>query len=162
MKKSDPCASLITFHQVVIVTTMSLSVAGGTAAAEDRVTVVERPDVTHKNDCYTGNRAPLLPSPLIKLPTGSIKPKGWLRKQLELEADGFTGHLTEISGFCRKEGNAWRSPYGEGGASWEEVPYWFRGYAALGYVLDDVRLHGISQQVAKAGDRVAVADLLKW
>jgi hypothetical protein len=77
---------------------------------------------------------------LIKLPTGSIKPKGWLRKQLELEADGFTGHLTEISGFCHKEGNAWRSPYGEGGASWEEVPYWFRGYAALGYVLDDQKI----------------------
>ena len=124
---TDPSASLITFQRLVIVATMSLNVIGGTATAEDRVTVVERPDVSRKNDCYAGNREPLLPSPLIKLPIGSIKPKGWLRKQLELEADGFTGHLTEISGFCHKEGNAWLSPYGEGGASWEEVPYWFRG-----------------------------------
>ncbi|MCX6877383.1 MAG: glycoside hydrolase family 127 protein [Verrucomicrobia bacterium] len=140
MKTSDPSASLITFQRLVIVATMSLHVVGGTATAEDRVTVVDRPDVSQKNACYAGNREPLLPSPLIKLPIGSIKPKGWLRKQLELEADGFTGHLTEISGFCHQDGNAWLSPYGEGGASWEEVPYWFRGYAALGYVLDDPKI----------------------
>jgi len=39
------------------------------------------------NRHYAGNRAPLLPSPLIKLPTGSIRPEGWLRQQLELMAE---------------------------------------------------------------------------
>lgn len=115
------------------------------ARAEDQAVVVDRPDPSSPNDHYAGNRPPLLPSPLIKLPTGSIKPRGWLRKQLELEADGFTGHLTEISGFCRKEGNAWLNPKGEGGATWEEVYYWFRGFIALGYTLDDPRIIKESQ-----------------
>jgi hypothetical protein len=124
----------------LLTTVLGLAFAGSALAAEDRVTVVDRPDTTKKNDYYAGNRPPLLPSPLIKLPTGAIKPKSWLRKQLELEADGFTGHLTEISGYCRKEGNAWLSPEGKGHSGWEEVPYWFRGFCTLGFVLDDKRI----------------------
>src|SRR5205807_8231442 len=42
---------------------------------------------------YVNNRAPLQPVPLLKLPIGSIKPKGWLRRQLETEARGMTGRL---------------------------------------------------------------------
>ena len=75
-----------------------------------RVKVVDKPDVTKPNTHYATNREPLLPSPLVKLPFGSIKPQGWLRKQLELEADGFTGHLIEISPYCNKNNNAWLSP----------------------------------------------------
>lgn len=109
--------------------------------AQDAVRVVDKPDVTAKlNDYYQGNKAPLLPSPLIKLPIGSIKPQGWLLKQLELEADGFSGHLTEISSFCKKQGNAWLSKDSVGSGAWEEVPYWFRGFCALGYVLGDQRI----------------------
>ncbi len=109
-------------------------------AAQEEITVVDRPAVAPPNDHYAGNRPPLLPSPLIKLPTGAIRPQGWVRKQLELEADGFTGHLTEISRFCRKEDNAWLSPEGKGHSGWEELPYWFRGFCALAYVLGDQRL----------------------
>ncbi|MCX5675303.1 MAG: glycoside hydrolase family 127 protein [Planctomycetota bacterium] len=110
------------------------------APAQEKAVVVDRPDTTLKNDYYAGNRPPLLPSPLIKLPTGSIRPEGWLRKQLELEADGFTGHLPEISRFCKKDGSAWLSPEGKGHSGWEEVPYWFRGFCNLGYVLGDKRI----------------------
>lgn len=102
--------------------------------------VVERPAVAPANTLYAANRAPLLPSPLVSLPFGAVKPRGWLRRQLELEADGFTGHLTEISGFCRPANNAWLSPDGQGDASWEEVPYWLRGFATLGCVLDQPRV----------------------
>ncbi len=116
-----------------------LALAGRPASA-DTVTVVDKPDVTQTNACYAGNRAPLLPSPLIKLPAGAIAPQGWLRRQLELEADGFTGHLTEISSFCRKSNNAWLSKEGVGANGWEEVPYWFRGFCALGYALGDERI----------------------
>ncbi len=104
------------------------------------ITVVDRPDPSAGNKHYAGNRPPLMNSPLIKLPVGSIDPKGWLRRQLELEADGFVGHLPEISAFCRKKGNAWLDPAGRGHSGWEEVPYWLRGFVALGYVLDDERI----------------------
>lgn len=92
------------------------------------------------NRHYAGNRAPLLPSPLIKLPTGSIRPEGWLRQQLELMAEGFTGHLTEISPWCKFEGSAWASPKGQGENGWEELPYWLKGFTSLGYVLGDQRI----------------------
>ncbi|HEV8541264.1 MAG TPA: hypothetical protein VGR78_02620, partial [Verrucomicrobiae bacterium] len=42
---------------------------------------------------YVQNRAPLVPAPFMKLPIGAIVPRGWLRRQLELEANGMTGHL---------------------------------------------------------------------
>lgn len=92
------------------------------------------------NRHYSGNRSPLLPSPLVKLPTGAIRPEGWLRHQLELMAEGFTGHLREISPWCRFEGSAWASPKGIGENGWEELPYWLKGFTSLGYLLRDERI----------------------
>ncbi len=89
---------------------------------------------------YTGNRAPLLPSPFMKLPIGSIIPRGWLRHQLELEADGMTGRLPEISKWCQFESNAWAAADGQGHSGWEELPYWLKGFGDLGYVLKDERI----------------------
>lgn len=94
-------------------------------------------DRKQRNQHYVSNRAPLLPSALIKLHIGSITPRGWLGKQLRLQADGFHGHLTEISQFLKKEDNAWLSPIGEGKRGWEEVPYWLKGFSNCAYVLGD-------------------------
>ena len=69
------------------------------------ISTVKLPSTELKNDFYVGNRPPLLPSPLIKLPIGAIEPQGWVRRQLELQADGFHGHLLEISNFLKKEKN---------------------------------------------------------
>ena len=99
--------------------------------------VVETPTSAGANRFYTGNRPPLAPDPLIKLPLGSIRPEGWLRHQLVLESKGFSGKLEEISQFCKFDGNEWTSPAGQGKFGWEEVPYWLRGYIDLGYVLQD-------------------------
>lgn len=93
-----------------------------------------------RNSFYISNREPLLADSFIKLPIGSIFPKGWLRKQLLLMSEGMTGHLTEISPWCRKENNAWLSPQGEGVNHWEELPYWLKGFTSLGYVLNDKRI----------------------
>lgn len=77
----------------------------------------------------------------MKLPVGAVKPQGWLRKQMELMADGFTGRLGELSAFLEPEGNAWLDPQGRGTASfWEELPYWLKGYGDLGYLLGDERI----------------------
>ncbi|HUV64377.1 MAG TPA: beta-L-arabinofuranosidase domain-containing protein [Sedimentisphaerales bacterium] len=119
--------------------TICILIPSGLATAEAIDTAV-RPDTGRKNSFYVGNREPLLQSPLLKLPIGSIKPQGWLRKQLELEADGFFGHLPELSRFLIKEGNPWLSPEGEGEKFWEEVPYWLKGYGDLAYVLGDQKM----------------------
>jgi DUF1680 family protein len=92
-----------------------------------------------QNRFYIGNRAPLAPSPLTKLPIGAIRPEGWLRTQLQLEAEGFSGHLAEISQFCKYDGSAWVKP-GGGDRGWEEVPYWLKGFTDLGFVLGDRRI----------------------
>ena len=42
------------------------------------VSVVPHPDIAQTNPYYPGNRAPLLPSPFIRLPTGTVKPQGWV------------------------------------------------------------------------------------
>jgi hypothetical protein len=109
-----------------------------------QITVLERPDTAKTNNFYIGNRPPLLPSPLLKLPIGAVKPKGWLRKELELQAAGFHGHLGEISPFLGAENNAWLSPRGEGQHGWEEVPYWLKGFGDCAYLL------GNESQVAQA------------
>ncbi len=87
---------------------------------------------------YIGNRAPLTPSALLKLPIGSVTPQGWLRHQLELQADGLNGRMPEVSDYLVYEGNGWVTPGSNVG--WEEVPYWLRGFGDLGYVLGDTRV----------------------
>jgi hypothetical protein len=94
-----------------------------------------RPVLTGQNNWYIGNKAPLLPASFIKLPLGSIKPEGWILKLLQLQKDGLSGHLGEISAWLEKNNNAWLSERGEHG--WEEVPYWLRGYADMAFIFDD-------------------------
>ncbi|MBC8142197.1 MAG: glycoside hydrolase family 127 protein [Armatimonadetes bacterium] len=84
---------------------------------------------------YTPNRAPLAPNPFLKLPVGSIKPKGWLAHQLTLEVNGLCGRYSEVSEYLKYEKNGWVDPAHSGG--WEELSYWLRGYADLGYVTGD-------------------------
>ncbi|MBS1598904.1 MAG: glycoside hydrolase family 127 protein [Bacteroidetes bacterium] len=104
------------------------------------VTVIQRPAVTSANAFYTGNKSPLAPLRFIKLPIGSIKPGGWVLKYLELQRDGLTGHLGEISAWLDKNDNAWFSGNGKGSHGWEEVPYWLKGYGDLGYILHDEKI----------------------
>lgn len=90
-----------------------------------------------RNAHYVSNRAPLASTPFVKLPIGSITPRGWLRHMLELEKDGMTGRLKEVSRWLRYEENAWADKEGRGHSGWEELPYWLKGYGDLGYVLKD-------------------------
>jgi hypothetical protein len=123
-----------------IMTQPTLSTPGEIAPGETDARLVSSPPTDRRNDHYVSNRAPLAPSPLVQLPIKAIKPKGWMRKQLELQASGFHGHLGEISRFLRKQDNSWLDPNGRGEHGWEEVPYWLKGFAHAAYVLDDPQL----------------------
>ena len=113
-----------------------LLIAGACSSGISKdVQVVNRIPTEEKNVNYVSNRAPMMPQQLIKLPTGSIKPDGWLLTQLQLQKDGLNGHLGEISAWLQKEDNAWLKAGGKWG--WEEVPYWLRGYAGVAYLFED-------------------------
>jgi len=112
--------------------------ACASASSSGTVTVVDRPDIQSVNTNYIGYRAPLRPLNFIKLPVGSIQPEGWVKKYLELQRDGLTGHLGEISAWLEKDNNAWLTTGGDHG--WEEVPYWLKGYGNLAYILNDPKM----------------------
>jgi len=107
------------------------------AAESTTVRVVRNPQPLVAAGFYTPNRAPLQPTAFMKLPIGNITPKGWLRHQLELDADGLSGRLEEISDYLKFENTGWVDPKKSG---WEEATYWLRGYGDLGYVLKDPKI----------------------
>ncbi|MGY4386525.1 hypothetical protein ACVWYN_003580 [Pedobacter sp. UYP24] len=90
---------------------------------------------------YNFNLAPLKQDVYVQLPLGSIKAKGWLLKQLELQKDGFTGNAEEL--YPEAENLGKNSDWlGGTGSSWEKVPYYVKGLVALAYTLDDPELKG--------------------
>lgn len=87
------------------------------------------------NRYYSNNPEPLKKNAYIKLPLGSVKPSGWLRSQLEAQAEGLTGYLDEFWPDLSK--SAWTGGDGEG---WERGPYYLDGLVPLAYILDDQHL----------------------
>lgn len=79
----------------------------------------------------------LSPLRLRPLPLGSIRPRGWLARQLRIQADGLSGHLDEFWPDVAESG--WIGGSAEG---WERGPYWLDGVVPLAYLLDDERLKG--------------------
>lgn len=61
-----------------------------------------------------------------------IKPDGWLKRQLEIQAKGLAGNLDKMWPDVRD--SAWIGGNREG---WERVPYWLDGFIPLAYLLDD-------------------------
>lgn len=88
------------------------------------------------NSFYPSNLRPLEASAFCFLPLGSIKPRGWLKQQLQIQADGMTGHLFEFWPSVTRE-SGWLGGPGE---SWERGPYYLDGLLPLAYLLEDERL----------------------
>jgi hypothetical protein len=88
------------------------------------------------------DRAPLTPGAFTSLPLGSIRPTGWLRGQLRIQADGLTGHL-DATWPDVGPNSGWLGGTGE---SWERGPYYLDGLLPLAYLLDDPRLKAKAQK----------------
>jgi hypothetical protein len=109
-------------------------------AQKVKAEVINKPFNNKSNDFYKSNKAPLLKEYFIKLPVTSFKPGGWLKKNLDLQREGLTGNLGEISIWLSKKDNAWLTKDGKGKWGWEELPYWLKGYANMGYMLGDEKM----------------------
>jgi uncharacterized protein len=66
------------------------------------------------------------------LPLGSIRPSGWLQRQLRIQADGLSGHLDQFWPDVAQ--SQWFGGTAEG---WERAPYWLDGVIPLAWLLDD-------------------------
>jgi len=88
------------------------------------------------NSYYISNREPLPASAFIFLPLGSVKPKGWLKRQLQIQADSLTGNLPKFWDSLGP-GSGW---LGGDGESWERGPYYLDGLVPLAFLLDDESL----------------------
>lgn len=69
---------------------------------------------------------------LKSLTTKQLKPEGWLKRQLEIQAEGLSGHLDLIWPDIRE--SKWIGGDKDG---WERVPYWLDGFIPLAFLLDD-------------------------
>jgi hypothetical protein len=89
------------------------------------------------------NRAPLASTPYTLLPLSSVKPEGWLKRQLQIQADGLSGHIEEFWPDLGPN-SGWLGGKGE---SWERGPYYLDGLVPMAYQL---------------GDPVLIARAKKW
>jgi len=68
---------------------------------------------------------------------GNIEPKGWIRQQLIIYAEGLLGSLEEIWEDVGPS-NAWK---GGSGDSWERGPYYLDGLVPMVFLLHNTSLH---------------------
>ena len=89
-----------------------------------------------------GNRSLPLPGAFAPLPLGALRPRGWLRTQLEIQANGLSGHLDETWPDVGPN-SGW---LGGNGESWERGPYYLDGLVPLAYLLDSATLKAKAQR----------------
>ena len=65
----------------------------------------------------------------------AVSPRGWLARQLRIQAEGLSGHLDEFWPDLKE--SAWIGGNAEG---WERMPYWLDGVIPLAWLIDDAPL----------------------
>ncbi len=98
------------------------------------------------NSNYLSNQGELMDTPLVQLPVGAVRARGWLENQLLLQKDNLTGNMKGYNDY-NEATSAW---LGSSGESWERGPYYMRGLVALAYVLDDAELKEEAQAWVEA------------
>ncbi len=76
------------------------------------------------------------------LPLGAVMPAGWLKAQLQTQADGLGGHLDETWADVGPN-SGWLGGTGE---SWERGPYFLDGLYPLAVLLEDDKLKAKAQR----------------
>lgn len=77
-------------------------------------------------------QAQLQPTRFRWLDPRSIKPRGWLLRQLTIQAQGLAGNLDRFWPDVKE--SRWIGGTAEG---WERFPYWLDGFIPLAWLLDD-------------------------
>ena len=100
------------------------------------------PNSVSQTNGPVGNREPLISTPMVGLPLGSVRADGWLLTQLELQKSGLTGHAEQVIPELGSN-SGWLGGKGEG---WEKGPYYVKGLVALAYTLNDAELKAKAQK----------------
>lgn len=77
--------------------------------------------------------------------SNEIKPLGWTKNQLEIQAKSLCGNLHKVWPDVRD--SKWIGGTAEG---WERVPYWLDGFIPLAYLLEDEELISVAQKYMDA------------
>lgn len=77
--------------------------------------------------------------------SNEIKPLGWVKRQLEIQAQSLCGNLHKVWPDVRD--SKWIGGTAEG---WERVPYWLDGFIPLAYLLEDKELISVADKYMDA------------
>ena len=77
--------------------------------------------------------------------TKEMKPLGWIKRQLQIQARGLSGNLDKMWPDVRD--SAW---IGGDRECWERVPYWLDGFIPLAYLLEDADMIARAQKYIEA------------
>jgi hypothetical protein len=89
------------------------------------------------------NTSQLQPNPFSPLSLKEIRPLGWLKRQLSLQASSLSGTLDEWWPDVKE--SQW---FGGNSDGWERAPYWLDGCIPLAHLLEDPKL------ITKTNDRI--------
>lgn len=82
---------------------------------------------------------------LTPFQTYEITPRGWMKKQLEIQAESLSGNLHRVWRDVRD--SRWIGGDAEG---WERVPYWLDGFIPLAFLLRDEEKMAVARKYVDA------------
>jgi uncharacterized protein len=120
------------------------AIAAASLSGSDRLVLANLTSAQAENPSamVIKNRAPLAQNAFYTLPLGAVRPSGWLKKQMQIQANGLSGHLDETWTDVGSN-SGW---LGGSGESWERGPYFLDGLVPLAYLLNDARLKAKAQK----------------